>query len=96
MIDKKINLSNYGEYSSDNYGSSRLIKLGSLELYFSYQTIIAIKDNKTNEFIISENKWNYTTGRHLNFISRDKSIRLNRKEFEKRAKEILKRYDLLN
>ena len=96
MIDRKINLSNYGNYSSDNYGSSRMVKLGSLKLYFSYKTIIAIKDNKTNKFIVSENKWNNTTGKHLNWIDRDKSIRLNREEFEKKAEKILKRYNLIN
>lgn len=72
---------NYGNYSSDNYGSSVGVTIGSLDLYFSYQTVVAF-GGKTG-FHIRENRWGPTTGKHLNWISDDKSIREEGSKFEK-------------
>ena len=84
-------ISNYGEYSSDNYGSHTL-KVSfpnNFALFYSYDTIIAFSDREG--FVISENNWGTTTGKHLNFLERDKKARLPRKEFELKLQEMLDR-----
>ena len=60
----------------------------NFKLYFSYNTLIAIKDID-GKLRISENIWSNTTGKHLNLINRDKSIRIKRNEFEIISKAIL-------
>lgn len=59
----------------------------NLTIYFSYETPIAFYDN--GKLIISENIWSSTTGKHLNDINRDKSIRINNTEFNERFKMFL-------
>lgn len=58
-----------------------LLKIGELKLYFSYETLIAIK--KGASLFIRENSWSSTTGKHLNEIDSNKKIRLSGKDFEK-------------
>jgi hypothetical protein len=58
------------------------------ELFFSYQTLIAIDD------LISVNKWSVTTGRHLYWINPNKEIRVD--DFEEQARKILKDDDLIS
>ncbi|RLD68393.1 MAG: hypothetical protein DRI98_11840, partial [Bacteroidetes bacterium] len=42
--------------------------------YYSYKTKIAVRNG--SKLAIRENSWGPTTGKHLNAIDRDKSIRL--------------------
>ena len=74
---------NYGNYSSDNYGSHTQAFSDSEgpSYYFSYNTLIAVV-TRTGEEFIRENVWGQTTGKHLNWINPDHSIRLSGKEFE--------------
>ena len=58
------------------------------ELYFSYQTLIAI-DN-----LISVNNWSVTTGRHLYWINPNKEIRVD--NFDEQARKILQDNNLLD
>jgi hypothetical protein len=70
-------ISNYGQYSSDNYGAHTLkVNLGAITLYYSYETIIAYSDNQDG-LIVRENDWSTTTGKHLNWI--DGGDKKNRK-----------------
>jgi hypothetical protein len=87
----KVSLSNYGNYSSDNYGSCRKVTIGDVELYFSYDTVVAFYDHG---LVIRQNDWSTTTGRHLNWINPDKSIRISGEEFEKRLEKFLKKHKL--
>ena len=64
----KIRLFNYGNYSSENYGSSRGVQLGDITLYFSYETVVAFEVN--GHITASHNVWSTTTGKHLNALSR--------------------------
>ncbi len=89
----KVSISNYGNYSSDNYGSSRVVSIGNLDLYFSYKTVIAFRDNTTG-LIIRQNSWRATTGKHLNAINPDHSIRISSEEFEKKLNKVLKSHKL--
>ena len=84
-------ISSYGDYASDNYGSHTLkvIFPNNFALYYSYDTIIAFSDREG--FVISENNWGTTTGKHMNFLDRDKKARLPREEFELKLQEMLDR-----
>ena len=78
----KTTIRSYGEYSNSNYGAHCMkVNLENNDsLYYSYNTLIAFTYDC--KLYISENCWGSTTGKHLNFINRDKSIRLDREEFE--------------
>ena len=77
---KKWNYMN-NRYSSSNYGAHSLaISIGNLELYFSYDTVVAFRyKGKT---YVSENCWGATTGKHLNAIEPDKKRRIKREVFK--------------
>jgi hypothetical protein len=73
----------YGNYSSDNYGAHALkFSIGSMELYFSYQTPIAFCSPSTG-LVVRVNDWSVTTGRHLNAIDGgNKKSRVSGERFE--------------
>jgi len=75
---------NYGNYSSDNYGSHTQAFTDNYgnDYYFSYNTLVAFRSNKTG-LVVMENYWGNTTGKHLNWINRDHSIRVDEDTFEK-------------
>lgn len=72
---------NYGNYSSDNYGVHTLCFIDSMgnKYWYSYETLVAFRIN--GEFHISENYWGTTTGKHLNWINKDHSIREDHETF---------------
>ena len=69
------------------------VSVGNLTLNFSYNTVIAF-NSPFSGFVISENVWSMTTGRHLNEIHPDKSLRIPNKEFMQKLAETLKHYGL--
>lgn len=82
---------NYGQYNNDNYGKhSLLVDLGELELWYSYETIVAFRDDTGLK--VSENVWGVTTGKHLNWIDPNKKKRVKNTEFETLLKEALERH----
>ena len=84
--------SNYGKYSNDNYGAHCLrIDLDTIELWYSYETIIAYRDIEDG-LTIRHNDWSTTTGKHLNWIDPDKSKRISGIEFEARLQSALARH----
>lgn len=94
MNKNKIRIWNYCNYSSSNYGSSRAIQVGDLELYFSYDTIIAFRSPKGLR--VHKNDWSTTTGKHLNAIDDgDKKNRLDTEQFDKELDELLQQYQLV-
>lgn len=74
----------YGEYKSGNYGAHSLrVDIGTLSLYFSYETVIAFQD--ADGLKVRENSWSTTTGKHLNWIDGGgdaKKKRLDSQTFE--------------
>lgn len=66
---------NYGQYSSDNYGVHTLMFCDYMgnKYWYSYNILVAFKIN--GEFHIRKNEWGVTTGKHLNWICDDHSIR---------------------
>ena len=82
-----VQISNYGEYSSNNYRVNSLrVDIGILTLWFSYKTVVAF--SLPGELVIRENDWGPTTGKHLNWIDLDKSKRIPSDEFEARLKTV--------
>ena len=78
---KNVSYYNYGNYSSDNYGAHSLCFVTPTGRYwFSYDTLVAFMIH--GEFHIIKNYWGTTTGKHLNWIDDDHSIREDRKTFD--------------
>ena len=73
---------NYGNYSSDNYGVHSLCFTDNRgnKYWYSYETLVAFCIN--GEFHIIRNYWGATTGKHLNWIDSDKSIREDSDTFQ--------------
>ncbi len=85
-------ITNYGNYSSDNYGAHTLkMDLGEIELYFSYETIVAYCDGKDG-LVCSTNRWGVTTGKHLNWIEDNKKNRKDREVFDEMLKKAIERH----
>lgn len=90
-----ISIENYMDNSSKNYGVNSLhVTIGTLDLYFSYSTVVAYC-TEIGGLFVSENIWGPTTGKHINKINSNKQIRLPRKEFEKHLKATLKKFKLV-
>lgn len=80
----------YGNYSSSNYGVHSLtVVAGEIQLWFSYKTCIAFFTPETG-FVIRENDWGPTTGKHLNWIDDDKSKRVPSKVFQEKWNQAFK------
>lgn len=62
--------------------SSRAVEIGGMRFWFSYETCIAFSSERTG-FVIRENDWSNTTGKHLNAINPDHSIRIKSEDFER-------------
>lgn len=74
-------ISNYGNYSSDNYGAHSLrVDLGPLTVWYSYRTPVAFHVSGHNR-VVHTNDWSNTTGKHLNWI--DGGDKKNRVESDK-------------
>ena len=86
---------NYGNYSSNNYGKHSLqISFDKLDLYYSYDTIIAFRTIETG-LVICKNEWWTTTGKHLNWINPDKKIRIDREKFIEQLSKTLVKFNLV-
>ena len=88
---KDIRYYNYGIYSSDNYGAHSLCFVTPIGKYwFSYDTLVAFMIN--GEFHIIKNYWGTTTGKHLNWIDNDHSIREDRETFDANYNRLIESY----
>lgn len=79
-------ISNYGNYSSYNYGSHTLRvdipkssnKKYGITLYYSYDTCVAFRGYIKNRgfcLCVRKNEYSTTTGKHLNWIDGGSNIR---------------------
>jgi hypothetical protein len=85
-------ITNYGEYSSDNYGVNSLrVEMPTFTVWYSYKTIVAYHD-KDDGFVIRKNDWDTTTGKHLNWIDPDKSLRIDGRLFEQKLEAMIERH----
>ena len=58
-----------------------IVTIGETDYVFSYRTIIGFRTWGSGGWILRENVWSSTTGRHLNYLSEDKRSRLSADEF---------------
>ena len=65
-------------------GITIITEKGKVELYFSYETLIAV------DRVVSVNNWSNTTGKFLNELELDKNKRVEHKEVLKHAEKKLK------
>lgn len=90
---KDIRYYNYGVYSSNNYGAHSLCFVTPTGKYwFSYDTLVAFMIN--GEFHIIKNYWGTTTGKHLNWIDVDHSIREDRETFDNNLNRLIETCNL--
>ena len=80
---------NYGNYSSNNYNghTQGFTDNYGNDYYFSYDTLVAFRSLNTG-LVIMENYWSTTTGKHLNWINRDHSIRVDSETFNEKLQSV--------
>jgi hypothetical protein len=90
---KEIENTDYDGGVTENKNQIR-VQIGGLELWFSYQTLVAfrIAGGPETKALISENQWGATTGQHIAKIRRATGgVVLSPEAFEFLAKEIAER-----
>lgn len=80
-----VSFTNMNENSAKNFNR---VTVGRIDLYFSYETVVAFQLGG-EDIVISENNWGTTTGKHLNWINTDKSIRVSSEEFTKQLNDCM-------
>lgn len=68
-----------------------LVHVGSITLAFSYETIIGYNEGWYSGWVVSENVWSVTTGKHLNWLQPDKNRRVNHTVFTEKLSAVLDR-----
>ncbi len=64
------------------------VTLGNLSIWFSYETPVAYRFGY-DDIVVRENDWSKTTGKLLNELQPDKSLRLTGEQFEHQLNTIL-------
>lgn len=78
-------------YGGANYGTHAMaVQIGGIELYYSYQIIVAYYEPQDG-LVVIKNYWSTTTGKHLNAINEDKSKRLDMEAFQAKLMAMLER-----
>lgn len=62
-----------------------VVSIGSITLYFSYKVLIAF--SSPFGLVVHINEWGTITGKHLNQVNRDKSIRVDHETFVNNYKQ---------
>lgn len=83
---------NENQNSAKNFNK---VNIGYIALWFSYETIVAFRTPQTG-LVVCENVWGTTTGKHLNWIDDDKSIRVPREEFLDKLNSIVLNVEIQN
>lgn len=81
-INQRTIVGNYNENSASN---ANYIEIWGVRFFYSYDTCVAVDYGRGLK--ICKNIWSNTTGKHLNWLDRDHSIRLSGEEFEKEIKK---------
>lgn len=67
------------------------VRIGGLVIWFSYETPIAFSAPGERGWVVRENDWGPTTGKHLNYVqSPDYAPRVSGEEFEARLGAVIK------
>ena len=70
-----------GFYNENTSKNAPYIRVNGVIFYFSYETVVAVSYGMGLKII--KNQWSTTTGKHLNWINDDHSIRLDYADFDK-------------
>ena len=70
-----------GFYNENTAKNAPYVEVNGVTFYFSYETVVAVSYGLGLKVI--KNYWGPTTGKHLNWISTDHSIRLDDADFQK-------------
>tara|TARA_R110002110_G_scaffold12237_3_gene58392 strand:- start:2358 stop:2651 length:294 start_codon:yes stop_codon:yes gene_type:complete len=70
-----------GFYNENTAKNAPYVEVNGVTFYLSYETVVAVSYGLGLKVI--KNQWGPTTGKHLNWISTDHSIRLDPADFEK-------------
>lgn len=68
-----------------------IVYLPGISIAFSYETPIAYSSLHGRGWVVRENEWGPTTGKHLNEIEEDKSLRIPGDQFERQLMELIAR-----
>jgi len=83
-INQQTIVGNYNENSASN---ANYIEIWGVRFFYSYDTCVAVDYGRGLK--ICKNIWSNTTGKHLNWIDRDHSIRITEGEWHKEIKKAL-------
>ena len=92
MIIRKWNYSKNPKENGWN-GRTVAISVGAVTFFFSYDTVVAYKTPEEG-LVITENNWQATTGKHLNWIHPDHDLRIPHSEFNLKLGALLSRMNL--
>jgi hypothetical protein len=65
-----------------------VVTVGDTQFLFSYNTCVAFHDG--DGWVVCENVWSNTTGKHLNWTGVDRKDRIPREEFMTRLDQVLR------
>ena len=87
---------NYGNYSSNNYGSHSLAFSDNFgnDYYFSYDTLIAFRGDEG--LVIQKKLMGNNNRKHLNWINSDKKIRVNSEVFQAKLEALRNKYNAID
>ncbi len=89
-----VKIWNYGSYRDPNYGSSRVVAIGKLTLWFSGEQAVAFSVGP--ETRVSENIWGRKTTKHLDMIDGGNAeSRIPYEKFMDELEETLKGFELI-
>lgn len=88
---ERVRVTNYGEYADDKYAAHCMsFTDGDSVYWFSYNTLVAFRIK--GEFHIRKNIWGTITGKHLNWICKDKTIREDEEVFNENYKRCIEKH----
>ena len=93
----KIERFNFNQNTARNANGYVLMNgESSLRVHYSYNTIVACLGFIKGRYVelISQNEWGSTTGKHLNWIDRDKTKRIDHNEFMKQYRELERNFNI--
>ena len=87
-----ITISSYYGNSASAENNAKVVTVDGVSFYFSYETIVAVKDHESGDLKVIQNYWGPTTGKHLNEIDggskEAKAERLDNDAFDKLVEQI--------
>ena len=94
MVATRMQISKSVYYGRGNGANAIRLDIGSISLWFSYETVIAFQD-QFKPIKVRVNSWSNTTGKHLNAIDGNKKARISSDQFELELANVLALHGLI-